>query len=817
MKLFSLRKVGLLAIITAGLLLLLRVGLGATAAQSAGVTLPPVTAEAPRVGLCAVGCGTDTPLSAQNPAFEEALLAAINQVRAENGLPPLKRHPGLLQSARFHALDMSEDGYFQYDTYDWINNLLTLVCSWNTRISRSYGAYSRLTESIAAGYATPEEVLAAWLAHPGHRANILDAGVREIGLGYSYSATAYYQHYWVLDFGRLDSRYPLLINRDALTTTTATVQLYLYGQGIFNELRLHNDTQAWNAWQPFQSELAWTLPDTPGDHTVWAELRNANSTLLVSDTITLVRAVLAPLPARLRFAYPLDQARFLPAEYVLSLTNSGTADPLTWEVQAWGEHFTVSPTRGTTPAQLHVLPRLPAQPEPGRYTGVFTVSVSAPISSTQRVTVQLDISPTYPPFALYLPMVTRSHPAVIQPRTPNDPLFSQQWALTRIRAPLAWGAAQGEEVLVAVLDTGVDYAHPDLLGKCRTDVDYDFVNDDEDASDDQGHGTHVAGIIAAATDNRRGIAGLGWKTQILALKVMRPTETGQTTGTLGDVTQAVYYATDHGARIINLSLGSDPAQHLHCSAPEYTFLRDAFRYAYEHGVLIFAAAGNAGGDADEVMPVNCPYVIGVGATTSTDTVASFSNRGQAVDISAPGVAILSSVRGGNYEAWDGTSMATPHAAALAALIWSRYPTWSVTQVAAALLDTAQDIGPIGADSAAGCGRIDAAAAVITGTVSSAPQCKSNVFAAPATLTGSYEKPQAIVPGVLLVRLPAERNFQSAPLQAYGVQPDRLLYGGFWRMRVPVGREWDIAQTLLQAGVAELASPEPLFYLPEERP
>ncbi len=808
---------GLLAMVTGGLLLLLHAGLGLRAAQSTGVMLPPVTAEAHEPGLCAVGCGTDTPLSAQNPAFEAELLAALNQLRAENALPPLKRHPGLLQSARFHALDMSEDGYFQYDTYDWIDNQLTFVCSWSTRISRSYGSYNRLTESIAAGYATPEEVLAAWLNHPGHRANLLDPGVREIGIGYSYSPTAYYRHYWVLDFGRLDSRYPLLINRDALTTTTTAVQLYLYGQGTFSELRLRNDAQAWSAWQPFQAELAWTLADTPGERTVWAELRNASSTLLVSDTITLVHPALAPLPALLRFAYPLDQQRFIPAEHVLSLTNSGTAEPLTWDVQAWGEHFTVTPTRGTTPAQLHVIPRLPISAELGRYTGVFTVSVSAPLSSTQRVTVQLDISRTYPPFALYLPIVTRSYPPVIQPRTPNDLLFGQQWALTRIRAPLAWGAAQGEGILVAVLDTGVDYAHPDLLGKCRTDLDYDFVNDDEDASDDQGHGTHVAGIIAAATDNRRGIAGLGWKTQILALKVMRPTETGQTTGTLGDVTQAVYYATDHGARIINLSLGSDPAQHLHCSAPEYAFLREAFQYAYQHGVLIVAAAGNAGGNADEVIPVNCPYVLGVGATTSSDTVASFSNRGQAVDVSAPGVNILSTVRSGSYEAWDGTSMATPHVAALAALIWSRYPTWTIERVAAALLDTAQDIGPIGADSAAGCGRIDAAAAVITGTVSSAPQCKSNVFAAPTSLTESSEKPLAITPGVLLVRLTDEYHFQSIPLQAYGVQPDRRLYGGFWRMHVPAGREWAVAQQLLQAGIADLASPEPLFYLPEERP
>ncbi len=811
MKVFTLSGI---LLIGAVLLLSLTLGLGSTQAQSSGTTLPPVTLEGPGNSLCADGCGTDTPLSAFNPAFEEELLAVLNQVRAENGLPPLKRHPGLLQSARFHARDLSEDNYFQYDTYDWINDKLTFVCTWYTRIQRSYGAYTRLTESIAAGYATPAEVLAAWMANPGHRANILDPGVREIGLGYQANPTAYYQHYWVLDFGRLDSRYPLLINRDALTTTTTAAQLYLYGQDAFDEMRLRNDDQPWSAWQPFQAEVSWTLPPTPGWHTVWAELRQDGNTTLVSDTITLVYPALDPLPSVLHFAYPLDQQSFIPQEHLLNLTNSSTADSLTWNVTLSGTGFTVTPTQGTTPGQIRVLPLLPTPPTVGRYTGVFTVTVTAPISAAHRVTVQLDISPTYPPFNVYLPMVTRQHPQAIQPRTPNDLLLNQQWALTRVQAPLAWGAAQGEGILVAVLDTGVDYTHPDLLGKCRMDLDYDFVNNDEDASDDQGHGTHVAGIIAAATDNLRGIAGLGWKTQILALKVMRPTETGQTTGTLGDVTQAIYYATDHGARVINLSLGSDPAQRLYCSAPEYAFLREALHYAFQHNVLIFAAAGNSEGNADDVIPVNCPYVIGVGASTSSDTVASFSNRGQTVDISAPGVNILSTVRGGSYEFWNGTSMATPHAAALAALVWSRHPTWSAAQVAAAILDTAQDIGPTGTDSAAGCGRINAAAAVITGTLSSAPTCKSDVFAAPTVQLQASARPD-VVSGVLLVRLAQGATFQSAPLQAYGVYPDRPLYGGLWRMRVPPGREWDLAQALIEAGLVESATPEVRFYLPEQ--
>ncbi len=781
--------------------------------------LPPVSATRAPIAPCATGCGTDTPLPAANPAFEEELLALLNQVRAENALPPLKRHAGLLQSARFHALDMAEDDYFQYDTYDWIDGQLTFVCGWSTRISRSYGVYNRLTESIAAGYTTPAAVLNAWLAHSGHRANLLDPAVREVGIGYVFSPTAHYQHYWVLDFGRLDARYPLLINRDASTTLTPQVRLYLYGGTTFTQMRLRTDNDTWGAWQAFQAEEDWTLPDVPGLHTVWAELRNGSSTTVTSDTITLVRPALDPLPAQVSFAYALDRASFIPATATLTLTNSSTADVLTWEVATQGDWFTVAPLSGTTPAQLVITPRLPVTPTVGRYSGALTVTVTAPVTASRRVqtvALRLDISPTYPPSSLYLPLVLRQYPPLFQPVIPNDALYAQQWALTRIQAPLAWSAARGTGILVAVLDTGVDYTHPDLLGKCRLDIDYDFVNKDEDASDDHDHGTHVAGIIAALTNNKTGVAGLGWDAQVLALKVMRPNESGQTTGTLGDLTQAIYYATDHGARIINLSLGSDPTQNLRCSAPEYTFLRDALQYAHAHGVLVVAAAGNAGGNVDAVVPVNCPYVIGVAATNSSDQVASFSNRGQSVDVSAPGVNILSTVRGGSYAAWDGTSMATPHVAALAALIWSRNPTWPLERVAAALLDTAQDIGAPGVDTAAGCGRINAAAAVITATQSSAPQCKSTVFDAPPALAQVSEPlpAGAYVPGTLLLRLTEGRTFQGVPLAAYGLYGEERLAPGVWRVRVPAGQELALAQELMAAGLVELATPEMVFQLVE---
>ncbi|MEK9150079.1 MAG: S8 family serine peptidase, partial [Candidatus Desantisbacteria bacterium] len=221
--------------------------------------------------------------------------------------------------------------------------------------------------------------------------------------------------------------------------------------------------------------------------------------------------------------------------------------------------------------------------------------------------------------------------------TPNDPDFSKQWGLNNtgqtggtpdsdIDAPEAWDIVTGDPaIVIAVIDTGVDYDHPDLKG--RVMAGYDFVNNDEDPQDDHGHGTFLAGIASAITDNNVGISGTSWYSQIMPVKVLNSSGSG----TDADVADGVVYASDNGAKVINLSLGS--------SSHSLT-LQNAMRYAYEKGVNSVSAAGNDGG------PVLYPaaydeYTIGVAATDHNDQRASFSNYGPEVDVASPGVNIYS--------------------------------------------------------------------------------------------------------------------------------------------------------------------------------
>jgi len=296
--------------------------------------------------------------------------------------------------------------------------------------------------------------------------------------------------------------------------------------------------------------------------------------------------------------------------------------------------------------------------------------------------------------------------------SPGDALFAQQWALNNtgqtggtadadIDAPEAWDVITGSTgILIAVVDTGVDYTHPDLSdGRVRTDIDRDFVNNDNAARDDQGHGTHVAGIIAAAA-NGSGTVGILWQASILPVKVL----SAQGSGSADQVAQGIQYAADQGARVINLSLGAPL-----CSQT----IADAVNYAFEKGVVIVAAAGNDGGAVG--YPAKHERVVAVAATDSKDRRATFSNRGPEVDVAAPGVAILSTVPNGGYESFSGTSMASPHVAGVAGLILAQTGTLTHAQVMAVLRHSADDLGVTGFDDDFGYGRVNAFRAVTLGT------------------------------------------------------------------------------------------------------
>ncbi len=409
-------------------------------------------------------------------------------------------------------------------------------------------------------------------------------------------------------------------------------------------------------------------------------------------------------------------------------------------------------------------------------------------------------------YHLYVPLVMRNF---AQTTYPNDARYGEQWALEKIGAPYAWTVSRGANVLVAVLDSGADLDHPDLAGKLRTDIDYDFVNDDEVAMDDANHGTHVAGILAAATDNTIGVAGLGWETTIVPYKVLD--DTGN--GSLSDIVEAIDRAVADGAKVINMSLGSSPGMEP-CS--HYPSLYNALENAYDHGVLVVVAAGNDATDAATVIPANCPYVLTVSATDANDDLADFSNYGSVIDVSAPGTSILSTlwVSGGTYHTYgwmSGTSMATPYVSALAALVYARHPGYTPDQVASAILDRAVDLGN---PNSFGCGRIDAREAVFRGAAGAAPQCRSHALA-PAAASTRPMIAQSLTAEVLHV--PAEQAHRSGILivkwrsgvpnvgalsRAYGLTPLKALTDGSWLMRVKTGTEAIVARFLMRSGLVD---------------
>lgn len=237
--------------------------------------------------------------------------------------------------------------------------------------------------------------------------------------------------------------------------------------------------------------------------------------------------------------------------------------------------------------------------------------------------------------------------------TPNDPNWPQQYGPKKIKADLAWDITTGSSaIIVAVLDTGVDLSHPDLQGKLVAG--YDFSDGDNDPSDYQGHGTHVAGIVAAATNNSKGVAGTGFNTRIMPIKVFP-------NATISVVVNAMKYAADNGAKVISMSYGGGGVS----QAEE-----DGLNYAYNKGVLMVASAGN-NGDTNKLYPAGYVNAIAVAASDQNDQRADFSTYGDWVDVAAPGVDILSTFMGGGYGNLSGTSMSCPMVSGMAALVWAR--------------------------------------------------------------------------------------------------------------------------------------------------
>jgi thermitase len=305
--------------------------------------------------------------------------------------------------------------------------------------------------------------------------------------------------------------------------------------------------------------------------------------------------------------------------------------------------------------------------------------------------------------------------------TPNDPKFPGQWGLDKIEAPSAWDTTTGSVATpIAIIDSGIDFSHPDLSGKIwvnpgeipgnSIDDDNDgyvddvngwnFVDNNNDPSDDNGHGTQVAGVAAAATNNGLGIAGVCWSCKIMPVKVMQAGGVAN----YSDIAAGVLYAAQKGARVINISLGGYSA-----SATLQTAIQAAVN---TYGAVVVAGAGNDN-ISSAFYPAAYGTVLAVAGTDQTDVKTSISNYGDWVDVSAPAGGITTTFMGGGYGTVDGTSFASAFVSGVAGLLRSQNAAWSADMVRAQIMQTADSIDALNPGYAGklGWGRVNAAQAV----------------------------------------------------------------------------------------------------------
>lgn len=285
--------------------------------------------------------------------------------------------------------------------------------------------------------------------------------------------------------------------------------------------------------------------------------------------------------------------------------------------------------------------------------------------------------------------------------TATDPKRPQQWALNNVSFESAWETANGAGTTIAVVDTGVRATHEDLGSKTEAGADFVTPGGGTGCFDPHGHGTHVAGIASASTNNGKGVAGGSPGSHIMPVRVLDANGSGWTS----DVTAGIIWAADNGADVVNLSLGGSGYS---------SSMRAAVQNAVSDGVVVTAASGNANSSTPS-YPGGFPEALTVASTTSSNTRSGFSNYGPHVDVAAPGSGILSTGGAANnaYVTMSGTSMATPYAAAAAAVVKSACPSASANDVVAALTATASDLGAAGFDNYFGHGLINPAGAVAT--------------------------------------------------------------------------------------------------------
>ncbi len=278
---------------------------------------------------------------------------------------------------------------------------------------------------------------------------------------------------------------------------------------------------------------------------------------------------------------------------------------------------------------------------------------------------------------------------------PNDPYYASEWHLATMGVPASWQYASGVGVTVAVCDTGVDASHPDLAG--RLVAGWNTASNNSDTSDIHGHGTNVSGVVAAATNNAIGVASVAPGARVMTMRITNDSVNGIANST--DMAECVTWAADHGAKVVNISYSGAAGDPIVASAGSYLMSLG--------GVLVVAAAN----DGTDLRYDNSPYIFTVSATDRTDARPTWSNYGNYVDVSAPGVDIYTTGRSGQYWKVYGTSFSSPNVAATAALVMSANSRLTPTDVTSIITHTAKDLGAAGYDPYFGFGRVDAGAAV----------------------------------------------------------------------------------------------------------
>ena len=323
----------------------------------------------------------------------------------------------------------------------------------------------------------------------------------------------------------------------------------------------------------------------------------------------------------------------------------------------------------------------------------------------------MDVSPDYSFIGAFKTLVNKPTP-VKAPSMPSppvvDPRLPETWGLTKIEAPAAWHSQKGNrKVIVADIDTGIDYRHEDLVNNLWEGIGYDFSGNQPLPFDDNQHGTHTAGTIGATGGNGLGVSGVSPEVSVMAIKFISK----EGSGTTSDAIRSIDFAIEHGARIMSNSWGG----HGDAKDDENKALEEAVERANKADILFVAAAGNDGtdNDVDNVFPAGYrnPNVLTVASISPKDAISFFSNYGkESVHVAAPGGGVLSTIPDNKYAKFNGTSMACPHVAGLAALILAERPNLTAVQVKQIIMETVDSLPSLQGKTVTG-GRINARAAL----------------------------------------------------------------------------------------------------------